>query len=205
VAASGLEFPESVDESRGQDLVEALPFLVGKARVTTVGPGVGQVDFLVGNIEVATEDHRFLFFQAPDEFQELNVPLVLAVVQAGQFALGVGCVDGDQEKIVEFGGEHPAFGIQFGQAQARINRPGNLAGQQGSTGISPFQGGVPVHRVTRQIKLHLLWKCAHLLQADHIRVAVGCEIQKTFFDTGPQAVHVPGNQLHGGEFQSFEF
>jgi len=191
VAASGLEFPEGVDETRGNDPVEPRPFLVGEARVATVGSRVGQVDFLVGNIEVTTEDHRFLFFQATHEFQELHVPLVFPVVQAGQLALHVGRVDGDQKKIVEFSSQHPALGIEFGQAHTGINRPRNLASQKGGPGISPFQRGVPEHRVTGQVDLHLLGKRAHFLQADHVRVAASGKVQKSFFDTGPQAVHVP--------------
>jgi len=191
VAASGLEFPEGVDETRSNDPVEPRPFLVGEARVTSVGSRVGQVEFLVGNIEIPAEDHRFLFFQVTHEFQELHVPFVFPVVQAGQLALRVGSVDGDQEKVVEFSGQHPALGVEFSQSQTGKNRLRNLAGQQGGAGISPFQRWVPEHRVTGQVDLDLLGQRAHFLQADHVRVAATSEVQNSFFDTGPQAVHVP--------------
>jgi len=73
----------------------------------------------VGNIQVATENHRLFLFQPPHEFQEFLIPFVLAIIQAGQLPLGVGCVNRHHKIFGKFGRQHTAFGIVIRQPNPR--------------------------------------------------------------------------------------
>src|SRR5262245_11278888 len=117
MAAAFLEFTEGVQKARFDEGTEASPFLRGKAVVASVGFGMGEVQFGVSDIEVATKDCGFLARKPFEVAKEFAVPL-LPVREAGEFALGVGNVNIDEEEIGIFGGEHAAFAVVFGAADA---------------------------------------------------------------------------------------
>ena len=55
----GMEVAKGIEKAFGEEVGHALALLIGKAGIFAVGLGVGQVDLLMGNIEVATINHRF--------------------------------------------------------------------------------------------------------------------------------------------------
>jgi len=196
VAAARLEVAERVDEAGGQQAVEARALLVGEAGVAAVGAGVGQVDLPVRDVQVAAEDHRLALLEGAQVLQERRIPLLLAELQPGQLALHVGRVHRDHEHVVELGGEHPALGVQLGDAQARPHRPQRHARQDGGARVAWTQRGVPVHRPAGQVELDLRGQRADLLQADQVGAAAVQVIEKTLVQAGPQAVDVPRDQFH---------
>ena len=103
-----VEVSEDVDEAGVEDLVEAGAFFVGEAWAAAVGVWAGDIDFLVGDVEVAGEEDWFALFEGLDVGEEGGVPLE-AVGEASEFGLGVGGVDGDDEAGGEFGGDDAAL------------------------------------------------------------------------------------------------
>ena len=55
----GMEVAKGIEKALGEEVGHTLALLIGKAGIFAVGLGVGQVDLLMGNIEVATINHRF--------------------------------------------------------------------------------------------------------------------------------------------------
>ena len=98
---------ECVDKACINNGIKASTLLVGKACILSVGFGIGQVDFGVGNIQVAAEYDRLLDFKLFDVSEEINIPLERAVVEAAGalvlvMVLRVGCVNGDEIVVIEF-------------------------------------------------------------------------------------------------------
>ena len=58
-----METAEGVGEPGVQKPPEALPLLVGEARVAPIGGGVFQVDFLMGNVQVTAGDDGLVLIQ----------------------------------------------------------------------------------------------------------------------------------------------
>ena len=65
------------------------------------------------------------------------------------------------------------------------------AGKDGGAGIARLVGAVPEPVIAGQVKFRLLRTHLCLLQADHVRVGKGAEIQKALAQTGAQAVDIP--------------
>ena len=94
----GVEAAEGVGEAACEQRRHLLALLVGEACVLAVGLGVLEVNFLVGHIEVATDDDGLLAVQPVEIGLEVGLPLH-AVGEAAQLVLGVGRIDADQEEV----------------------------------------------------------------------------------------------------------
>ncbi len=137
-----VEVSEDVDEASVEDLVEAGAFFVGEAGAAAVGVWASDVDFLVGDVEVAGEEDGFAFFEGLDVGEEGGVPLE-AVGEAGEFGLGVGGVDGDDEAGGEFSGDDAAFVVVGGDADASRDGERLGFGEDGGAAVAWFGGRVP--------------------------------------------------------------
>lgn len=144
-----VEASEDVDEAGVEDLVEAGAFFVGEAGAAAVGVGAGDVDFLVGDIEVAGEEDWFAFLEGLDVSEEGGVPLE-AVGEAREFGLGVGGVDGDDEAGGEFGGDDAALVVVRGDADASGDGEGLGLGEDGGAAVAWFGGWVPCEVPVRE-------------------------------------------------------
>ena len=84
VAGLLVEHPEAVYEAGVQEVLEALALLVGEAGLALVGLGVGEVDLLVGNIQVAADRDGLLLLQGLQVVEEGLVPLLVAEREPAQ-------------------------------------------------------------------------------------------------------------------------
>ena len=144
-----VEASEDVDEAGVEDLVEAGAFFVGEAWAAAVGVWAGDIDFLVGDIEVAGDEDGFAFFEGLDVSEEGGVPLE-AVGEACEFGLGVGGVDGDDEAGGEFGGDDAALVVVGGDADASGDGEGLGSGEDGGAAVARFGGWVPCEVPVRE-------------------------------------------------------
>ena len=78
----GVEQAKAVNKSSLHNGVESGAFLIGEARVPAVALRVGQVDFLMSDIEIAAEDDRFALLQVGNVLEKGHIPLFGAVVEA---------------------------------------------------------------------------------------------------------------------------
>ena len=123
-----------------------------------------------------------------------------AVVQPGKLVLGVGRVAAHQIEFRVFRRNDPSLVTVDLLAEVIGNREGRLPGKHGGAGIARLVGAVPVAFIARQVEFRLFRAHLRLLQADHICVRKGAEVQKALAETGPQAVDVPRYQFHRGSF-----
>ena len=113
--------PETVRQPGPQQFRHFVALLLGKSGIVLVRGRIFDIDFLVGDIEVAADNHRFFHRQPPDMVAERIFPLH-AVLQAGQPALRVRRVYVDQLKIGEFQGDDPPFLVVFGDSHPVSDR-----------------------------------------------------------------------------------
>lgn len=198
VAGAFFEFAEGVDESGAQVGVEAGAFLGCEAVVVAVGGGVGEVQFGVGDVEVAAEDDGFGAAELEEVAEEGAVPL-LAVRQAGEVASGVGDVNVDEEEVVELGGEDAAFGVVSGGVEACGDAAWSDLGEECGAGVAFALGGVPPGGVVGGPELFdAVRVAAGFLEAEQVGAFGVEELEEIFLEEGAQAVDVPGDDFHGG-------
>ncbi len=196
-AGAFVELAEHVDDVGVDVVVEAGSLLVGEAGVFAVGLGVGQVDLLVGAVEVAADEHGLGPLQVLDVGEEGLVPSE-PVGQAHKPGLRVGGVDVDEVEVRELGGDHPALGVVFLDAHAQGVRQDRLAGENEGAGVAFFHRAVPEGLVAGEPgEVHLLGGGLGFLQADHVGIALEHVVAKAFVHCRADAVDVPGGKLHG--------
>ena len=147
------------------------------------------------HVHVPADDHGLLRVQA-EKIASKSVLPGHAVVQALQPVLGVGRVDADQEKAGVFQRNGPPLPVVFLQAQAEADGQGLMLCKNGGAGVALFLRVVPVLQIARRFQRELAGLQLCLLYAEKIRVE-GLELlRKALLDRGPQAVDVPGDELH---------
>ena len=67
-----MERAVGIAEATRKQIAELLALLVGKAGIMTIGLGVLDVDFLVGYIQVATEDDGFLLVDETPSLEAIS-------------------------------------------------------------------------------------------------------------------------------------
>ena len=187
--------PEGIGKAQFQRLLKTLPLLIGKPCVAPIGSGIFQVNFPMGHIQVAADDHWLLAVQFRNFPAKGFVPFH-PVVNSGQLPLGVGGVAGHQEELWIFQGNHSALVVQLRHSQTVRDGQGLLPGKYGGAGISLFLGIIPIHVVIRQGKGQLPGGELGLLQAEKVGVCICKILHKAFFHTGPQTVYIPGYEFH---------
>ena len=180
-----------------EDFAEAGAFLFGKAGVAAVGFGIGQIDFLVGHIEVARHQHRFVPLQGLDKSEESGIP-GKTVGQAGQFRLGVGRVDADDITTRVFQGDHAAFVVMLREADAVQYRERRMFGEDTGAAVAGFGGAVPEPVIAGEPpEVDGLRVDFGFLEEQEVRLLGVDKIGETLAHDGAEAIDVPGDQFHG--------
>ena len=127
MASSLLEDAKGVDETRIDQSIERSPLLGAESGVFDIFFRTGQVDFLMGYIEVSAEKNRLLLPQSTEMLQKSSIPFK-AVVQASQCILGIGGVDINQSERIKFQILHPSFLIVLLKTEAYtvLLKPGGV-------------------------------------------------------------------------------
>jgi len=191
-----MECSERVRKSGGEQFSHLGAFLIGEARTEMVCAGTAQVDFLVSNVQVATDDDRFFPVQFAEVITEGILPLH-PVIESGEFRLRVRCVDIDQEKPLEFQRNDAAFPIVFRNANAVALAEGTLSGEDCRSGISFFHGTVPEFLVSDEIEFGLTAFHLRFLKTNNVGIETAENVLKALGQTGTESVDIPGNQFHG--------
>ena len=181
---------EGVGESSVKQGGHLGALFISEARVFSVGFWVFEVDFVMGNIEVAAEDEGFDVVEPLQVMAEFVFP-AHAVAEPSQFLLGVGGVDVDEIEGVEFKGNDAAFAVVFFHADAIGSGKGFFAGEDGGAGVAFFDGTVPVFLVARQVNNGLSLLHFGFLQADDVGIKAGNDVNEAFAKCRAQAVYVP--------------
>jgi len=195
-----VEVAEGVGEAGVEEAGEAFAFLIGEAGAAAVFLGAGDVDFVVGDVEVAAEDDGFLLGVAGEVVAESGVPFE-AVGEAAEFVLGVWGVDVDEGEVRVFESEDAAFAIMIREVHAVVDVEGGIAGEDGDAGVAGFFGGVPEAVVAIEFRGEgdLFLAGFGFLQAEDVGFFGGDEVSEAFAEDCADAVYVPGDEVHGLE------
>src|SRR5258706_241517 len=85
-ACTGHRTPPGVMPAARFEFAEPRALLRRETVIVDVGLGVGEVNFSVGHVEIATENHRLFLFELLKVAKKVQVPL-LAVSETREFAL----------------------------------------------------------------------------------------------------------------------
>ena len=154
----------------------------------------------MGHVQIAADQHRFLRVQFQQIVAESILPY-LPVRQPGQSVLGVRRVHIYQIKLRELTGDDTAFVVMLVDTETVRNVKRLFLREHSRTGITFLLRAVPVFKIVGEIKGRLFPLHLGLLHAEDIRVRRRHKIRKAFGHTGPQPVHIPGNQFH--KYSSF--
>lgn len=131
---SGIALAEYVDESDIQESVESMALLQGKSMLPFVLFRMFEIDRLMGDIEISTQDDRFMRLKFCDKIPHRLIPY-LPIGQTREVFLGIGDIGRDVVEILELEGERSSLVIRF-RSDAVHNREGWDFGQDGGAGIS---------------------------------------------------------------------
>ena len=199
-----MEVAEGVDEAGVDEVGEACAFFGREACASVVSFGAGEVDLLVGDIEITAGDDGLSFgFERFKILAEGDVPFH-AVWEAEEFVFGVGSVDGDEEEVVELKSDDAAFFVAFGTffgADSEADAEWFCFGENGGAGIARFFGGVPVGFISGEVEgeLDLFGAGFGFLEAEDVWVVFEDEVGEVLFEDGADAVDVPREEFHGEE------
>ena len=111
--------PECVNEAFLQEFVERLPLLGSISGDLFLALGVEDIDLLVSDIKVTSDDNWLVFIIS--EFVEVRlevpVPLVDSVLESAQAIAGVRHVCLHEDEFLELGSDNPALAVMFGDAE----------------------------------------------------------------------------------------
>jgi hypothetical protein len=195
---SGLNAP--VAQSR-PSTTPAVPAPAIEPVVLHVGRGVGQINFRVRDIKIATADDGLPLFETLEKLQKVLIP-ALAIRQPGEITLGVGDVNIDEKKVRILGGQHATFLIMLYYALVRRDLQRALLRKNRRAGITLLLRAIPIRGVMRRPELFDLFeRTLHFLKAQNVGPFRRNKLQKVFLQHGAQAVDVPGNQFHELRFK----
>ena len=144
----------------------------------------------MGHIHVPAHHHRLLLLETEQIVPEGIFPFH-PVGKACQPPLGVGGIHIHQEKLREPAGDDPALGVMLRQPQAISYIQGFFFGKDRRAGIALLLGAVPILKIAGGVHLRLLFLHLGFLDAEDIGLTFLKIIQKSFSQTGPQAVDIP--------------
>lgn len=194
---TGFEFAEAIDKAGFNDAVESGSFFGAEAGIFLVFLWAGKVDFFVGDIEVPAEGNRLRFFQGADVFEEGFVP-EFSVVDASEFVLGVGGIDGDDEEVIEFESEDTALRIVFWDADASSVGEGFYFRQDEGARVTFFFCGIPEGLIFGKegIEIDVCGECFDFLEAEEVWFLSIDEFGEILFENRAEAVDVPRDEFH---------
>ena len=191
-----MKVTKGVEKAFREKVGNTLPFLIGEPGVTPISFGVSQVDFLMSDVEVATQHHRFLMPQFDQVILEVRIPGLVPVAQTGKITLGIGDIHIDQKESVVFAGNHPPFPAVRAVGKILGHPEGFVFGKNRGAGVAFLFREVIVTESIAEIILGNDFRVKlHFLQAEKIGFPFLHEGIESLFSTGPQAVDVPGNQF----------
>jgi len=199
VAGPLFKLAERVHEAAPEEPPEARPLLVREAGVAAVRPRVGEIDLLMGHVQVPAEDSRLPPGLKPGEVPEERwVPLPDAVVEPGQAPLRVRLVDVHNPVIGKLRRQHPALPVMRCHADPAAHLRGPHTGQHRGPAVALLLGAVPVDLVPAGPfhVLHVARLRLGLLQAHDVGVAPLDVVEQALLQGGPHPVDVPGDDLH---------
>lgn len=155
-----MEGAEGVEEVVLEEVVDSLAFFGGEASVFGVLLGAGEVDGLMGDIEVTAGNDGFLGMEKIEVGEEEGVPDLVAEGEAFEGGFAIRGVDIDEEEVGEFESLEATLGhgVTEGVDEAREEGVGGgLEGggeifpvifggefcQDGGAGVAETSGGVP--------------------------------------------------------------
>ena len=167
-----------------------LPFLIGKACISPIWPGILQIDLLMGDIEIPTDHHRFLCIQGHQMVSEGIFPLH-PVINAFQSLLGIRRITGHYIVRRKLQCDQPSLCIERRNAYAVGHSKRLCFREDRCAGIPLLFSVIPILVIFRQIQFHLSGLKLCLLQAEHIGVRHLKEVQEPLPQAGAQPVHIP--------------
>ena len=190
-----MDSAEAVGEARRQQLGHLGPLLVGKTGAHPVGPGVFNINFLMGHVQIAAEDDRLFGIQ----LQQVGAESVLPchpVVQPLEAVLAVGGVAVDEVKLRVFQRQHTALVVVLFNADAGGHAQRRGLAPAGCAGVALLLRRVCIFRVALGGEVGLPGLHLGLLHREHVRVQRGEACGKIVGQTGAQPVHVPADEFH---------
>ena len=192
------EETEGIDEAGVDERLEFRALFVGEPGVLAVGLRVGQIQFGVRDIEIATDNDRLFLLQLFEVSAEGGFPLLGPVVETREFALGIRGVDIDEVKFLVFEGDNTPLAVVLLDPDAVGGASRFVCGEGGGAGIAGFLRGVPMRREARRPGHlgDLLGFRFDFLQAEHIGLFGGPKFEEAFAEDRAEAVDVPGDEFH---------
>lgn len=199
MAAALFKFPERIHKTRVHESVKTGAFFGSEAMVLHIGLGIREINLRMRHVQVTAPHDRLFSLQHLEKFQEIPIPL-LPILEPRQLPLGIGGVNIDEEEILILGGENPAFLVMFRDREMRRDFQRPVLREDRGAGVALFHSAIPISRVMRGPELFdLLRRTLGLLETEDVWFLGGEEFEKILFQHSPQAVHVPGNELHGNK------
>lgn len=149
-------------------------------------------------------------FKAFDVGEKGLVPMLVAQLEAAEVAFTVGCINSDNPKVGELGGNHSPFGVGVAVAIALYIEPLDDVGRKtvdildgwgfakdGGAAVALFDCTKKVFGVLRQVKLDLPPLGFGFLQAQDVGIVIGDEfLKQPFTQYGPQTIYIPTIEFH---------
>lgn len=186
---------ERIEEARSEELREFAALFISKAGIVMIRLRVLEVDFRMGDIEVAADDDGLFRVESREIGTEGVLPLH-AVGEALETALGIRRVDRHEIAVGEFERDDAALVVVFLDAEAIRHRKRLEPREYGRARVALAFSAVPVLAVARQVEDGLIRLHLRLLQRKDIGVEFHEGFHEAFFEAGPQAVDIPGNEFH---------
>ena len=169
ISAFGFKVTEGIDEPGVEDLVKCLPLLDRESRIAGIILRASQIDLVVGDIHIATENNRFRFLEMDEVVDEGGGPITRAVIEAGEFPLRVRRVNIHQMEIAEIRRDHAPLGIVLGNANAVGDGEWFFAREDRRAGVAGLEGRIPKNLIAIEAVGYLLRAGFGFLKADDIR------------------------------------
>ena len=160
--------PECVHESFLQEFVERLPLLGSISGDLFLALGVEDIDLLVSDIKVTSDDDWLVFIIS--EFVEVRlevpVPLVDSVLESAQAIAGVRHICLHEDEFLELGSDNPALAVMFGDAEVVGDRDRLDLGKDSGACVSLLDSAEVPELLVLTGNLFVIVHLLHLLDVD---------------------------------------
>ena len=166
--------------------------LVAEPGGKTVLPGTGDVDLLMGYIQIPAEDDRLGFRQGRHILAERSIPL-FPVREAHQLVLGIGGIAVDQVKLFKLHRAHAPLPVMLRPADSGGRGKGLHTAKDQHAGITGLLRRIPelVRPGGNPQVIHLFRTRLDLLKAEDVRLQRLHGVPHSLAEDRPQSVHIP--------------
>lgn len=198
-----IEMSEWIDKfSCFYEFRESSSFLIGETRVSTIAPWIRKVDIFMRDIQISTNNHRFLDFESFHIIEKKWIP-ELTIFEPFKFTFRIRSIDCDEEKFVEFKRDDSSFVIVFWHTKTIRYIQWFYLRKHCRPRISFFLRAIPKNLISKARKIHLRWKLVerrfYFLKSDNIRIFWLQKCEKSFLKIRSDSIHIPWN-----EFEHFD-